>query len=497
MSSRNDNVALATRLATSFLTLIAMGAVAACQSDSSPDSSADSGEFPEANPSDFDSKADGIDIALPETALKMIGSAKTRVYVQISKLQRGSLQTALVDAAKRGVDVRAYMVVPRPAHPETVLASEGLEASGVDITVDRKARLAGFLLVVDGNMFTKTGVVDTKSMVSAAAKKFLDTVVEPSDSADAVPATGAQRLMTMPAARGASLVAIVDKASSSIDLEIYQLQSPAMFDALSAAAARGVAVRVMLEPKTVGSQNFEPAKKRLVAACVTVKETPPEFNSHRNVDHAKFMIVDGKELVFGSGNMVRSGLGGNPAPEFNNRDFWIRDTDRATVSAAAAIFRADFERSNSNRIDFGKLIVTPDNANEQISSLVAGARRRVLVFNQSLNDQALIDELIAAKKRGAQIRVLLGMQPGFGGKPAANQRAIDALNAAGIDAQFFTKHYLHGKVVVADDAAFMGSQNFTSGGLRNNRELGALISSSAIVTSLADLFEDDAKHPAP
>jgi len=66
-----------------------------------------------------------------------------------------------------------------------------------------------------------------------------------------------------------------------------------------------------------------------------------------------------------------------------------------------------------------------------------------------------------------------------------------------VTADFFTAHYLHGKVVVADDQAFVGSQNFTKGGLVNNRELGSVLTSSAIVTALAKSFTTDQSHPAP
>src|SRR5205823_1079527 len=111
------------------------------------------------------------------------------------------------------------------------------------------------------------------------------------------------------------------RAQTAIDLEIYQLQSPAVVAALIAAEQRGVTVRVMLEPKTVGYQNYKPVSAVLAAAGITVKTTPPAFDSSHNVDHAKFMLLDGATLLFGSGNLVRSGTGGNTALEFTNRDF--------------------------------------------------------------------------------------------------------------------------------------------------------------------------------
>jgi phosphatidylserine/phosphatidylglycerophosphate/cardiolipin synthase-like enzyme len=141
--------------------------------------------------------------------------------------------------------------------------------------------------------------------------------------------------------------------------------------------------------------------------------------------------------------------------------------------------------------------VTPDNADDRITALIDGAKTRIYLYNQSLSDSALQKHLEDAKQRGVDVRVLLGMQPGFGGAPPVNQPAIDELKAAGIPADYFTAHYLHGKVVVADGKAFVGSQNFTRGGLVNNRELGSVLDSSAIVTALAKSFTNDQTHPTP
>jgi phosphatidylserine/phosphatidylglycerophosphate/cardiolipin synthase-like enzyme len=150
------------------------------------------------------------------------------------------------------------------------------------------------------------------------------------------------------------------------------------------------------------------------------------------------------------------------------------------------------------------LTVTPDNARDRVLALIAGATSRLLVYNQSLDDSEVIDALLAAKRRRVDVHVLLGMQPGFGGKPPANQDAIDQLQAAGVAAGFFTRHYLHGKAIVADDRAFIGSQNFTSGGLGPNREVGeifggqgAAASEQKLVSDLDTLFQLDEREPAP
>ncbi len=394
--------------------------------------------------------------------------------------------------------MHVYVVCPQPAHPATVLASEGLEASGVDITVERKTQLPGFLMLADDALMISGGASDTDAQhVADAAAKFTAAIAE--DVSGVAPDVNADgiALMLMPDSHAGPIVSLIANAKQTIDLEIYQLQSPAVVGALGAAAQRGVTVRVMLEPKTVGSQNYAMVAATLRAAGITVQATPPSFDSSHNVDHAKFMMLDGRELVFGSGNMVRSGLGGNSATEFDNRDFWIRDARADQVAAAAKLFADDWARKSTSSTDFSLLVLTPDNDARQLLDLIDGATDHVYVYNQSLADAATIQHLVDAHGRGVDVRVLLGDQPGFGSAPAPNQAAIDQLTNAGISAGFFTTHYLHGKVIVADSKAFVGSQNFTSGGLRNNRELGEIFGSADIVDALAKLFVADQASPSP
>src|SRR3954470_21297009 len=89
----------------------ALVAMAACATDDLTDDGA-----VDADPSDFDAKADGVSGTSP-TVLAMIDGAQHRVLVQISTLADKSLLTHLRDAAKRGVDVHAYLAVSKPAHP--------------------------------------------------------------------------------------------------------------------------------------------------------------------------------------------------------------------------------------------------------------------------------------------------------------------------------------------------------------------------------------------
>jgi len=79
-----------------------------------------------------------------------------------------------------------------------------------------------------------------------------------------------------------------------------------------------------------------------------------------------------------------------------------------------------------------------------------------------------------------------------------NAWALKKLQAAGITASEMTTDYLHAKAMVADDRAFVGSQNFSDNAMFKNRELGDLIDDPAAVGQLRQWFLDDqAANPPP
>ena len=433
--------------------------------------------------------------ASDQAMIDLAGKAANTLYANVDGRAPKELAAALIAAAKRGVD--AHVIVTVNSHDTTWLLQQRLEASGLDVDVRTASPVKNVLLVADGAALvpttTGTKTVKTVKTVNAFITKFAAVFTSPHPKAGALLGSGVA-VLPMPDSAHDRIVQVLDAARTSIDLEIYQLQERTVVEALKAAEARGVRVRVMLEPKTVGSQNFGAVFAELQAAHVDVKKTPATYDAHQNVDHAKFCVVDGKELLFGTGNWVRSGLGGVTEGPYGNRDFWVEDARPASVKKAQALFDADYAEKPSASIDFGDTVVTPDNADESITGLVDGAQRRLFVYNQSLDDADLVSRLVAAKKRGVDVRVLLGYQPSFGA-PSKTALSLKTLQAAGIQASFLKSHYLHGKGIVADDRVYLGSQNFTNGGLRTNREFGEILDDPAVVKTVVTTFTADLANP--
>jgi phosphatidylserine/phosphatidylglycerophosphate/cardiolipin synthase-like enzyme len=428
----------------------------------------------------FTVKGAGVtSLSAAETAMiSSIKAAKKRVYVNLSANASNALISAVVAAAQTpGMDVKAILDTSA-GFDKTWLLQQQLESSNVDTDVHASQPTPGSLVVADSTYLSLVGgkVKSDTSSADAQAAAFKANMLQsaPPDPKAQLIGKGQLALLPMPQSTRKRIVELINAAKKTIDLSIYQLQDREVIEALKKAAANGVKVRAMLEPHTVGSSNYVPVAAELKAAGIDVTTTPPNFDSSHNVDHAKFMIIDGAELVFGTGNLVRSGLGGVTEAAYNNRDFWVEDGRPDSINEAQQLFDADWQRKSTSSIPFKNLIVTPDNADARELALIAGATNRLYYFNQELVDPATIQALIAQKVAhpNLDLRVLVGYQPGFGGKPPKNDAAIAQLTDKKIPAKYLRAFYLHGKGIIADNKLFLGSQNGSNGGLVINREVG-------------------------
>jgi phosphatidylserine/phosphatidylglycerophosphate/cardiolipin synthase-like enzyme len=116
--------------------------------------------------------------------------------------------------------------------------------------------------------------------------------------------------------------ALIGTAKYSIDLASYALTDPIVIDALNAAERRGVAVRIVLDPRE--RQDF--AKLGDLSDNVRIKRGGPFM-------HLKAYAIDGEALRTGSANFSTSGERAQ-----DNDLIVIRD------AVAATQFEAHFER---------------------------------------------------------------------------------------------------------------------------------------------------------
>lgn len=134
-------------------------------------------------------------------------------------------------------------------------------------------------------------------------------------------------------------------------------------------------------------------------------------------------------------------------------------------------------------------IFSPEEGNKIIDQIRAANQSiDIEVFVFSSNE--VYDELIKAKERGVEIRVILEKRDSGG----SNERMIEKLRDNGIDAKFATYEYklTHTKIIIIDGKiVIVGSHNLTKPALNENREASLIIRDSIIANSFKFEFEKD------
>jgi cardiolipin synthase len=282
--------------------------------------------------------------------LSLIAGARTSVEVEMYEFGRDDIATALVDAHRRGVPVA---VIVDPSVEVTRATEDTLRGAGVDV-IDYPVRKQMIdhvkLLVVDHRVAVVGGINwgatsdrnhDVDAAVTGPAAANLDRVfatdlIASGRMADVPPLAPDDRLLvaaTLPAPSIRPLVLrLIDDATSSLDLELYVLTDTGVVHAIERARARGVAIRVLLDPSQRPSDGPAAA---LTAAGVSVRH----YRSSGEKLHAKVGIADGRTAVFGSANWTTSGFQHN-----HEVDVEILDVP-AIAAQLTAMMEADWSAS--------------------------------------------------------------------------------------------------------------------------------------------------------
>jgi phosphatidylserine/phosphatidylglycerophosphate/cardiolipin synthase-like enzyme len=303
-------------------------------------------------------------------------------------------------------------------------------------------------------------------------------------SGQSLPVTAADvTLFTEPDAGVAPIVSAIAGAKSSVDLEIYMLSNPDVISALIAAAARRVKVRVMMEPNPYNPEKpGEPLKinretaEKLKGTGVRYAWTDPQFR----FTHSKTMVIDRAVGYIMTLNLTKSGT-------TRNREFAAIDSDKSDVRDLVRLFESDW-----SHVAFAprskRLVVSPVNAQEKLSALIAGANRSLVVYDEILYDTATQNLLGAKARAGVDVKVLMG-------DPVTvpdNAVAADRMKRMGVQVKYLTLPVVHAKMIVADSMrGYIGSVNLTTTSLLRNREVGIILSGSTHLDLLTGTFAKD------
>jgi phosphatidylserine/phosphatidylglycerophosphate/cardiolipin synthase-like enzyme len=295
--------------------------------------------------------------------------------------------------------------------------------------------------------------------------------------------TRAGSLIVEPGAGFSPLYGLISGARRTIDVTMYEFSDTTAERDLAAAAKRGVRVRVILDHREKSGNSHAYSYFRSHGVAVTWSSSDYRYT------HQKTVIIDGTKAVIMTANLTSRYYA-------TSRDFLVTDTERADVSAITAVFNADFAKKTVHPGHGNGLVWSPTDSQDQLIALINGATSSLRIYSEEMGDRTVEDALIKAAKRGVNVQVCGENESG------EYDSAFAKLARAGIRISYYsssTGFYIHGKVVEADYGTahakiFIGSENFSNTSLNQNRELGLIISSHAVMSAVAGTFASDFRN---
>ena len=284
---------------------------------------------------------------------------------------------------------------------------------------------------------------------------------------------------------------LINAATKTIDMTMYELVDTTFSADLVAACQRGVKVRIILDQNLELSNNAAAyAQLNAQANCSAVYANPAFQASHE-----KSILIDGVTSVIMSLNLTSRYY-------TTTRDFALVENDPADYAAIEATFNADYGSTTSYSYVPGlgtDLIWSPTTAQTALLAVINGSTKTLLVENEEMGAANIVSALQAACQRGVQVHITLTDT----GSYHAN---FSALEASGCGVHVYpnttTGLYIHAKAMVADyglttQSVYMGFINFSIASMTQNRELGLYLTDpTAVATLNSTLTSDYAGAPA-
>jgi cardiolipin synthase A/B len=291
------------------------------------------------------------------------------------------------------------------------------------------------------------------------------------------------QLIQEPDAGYSAIIGLINSATRSVRITMYELTDPAAINALIDSHNRGVNTKVILDAAFHGHQTNAETFQGLSDAGVEVKWAPNGV-----IYHQKTITVDDTTAAVGTGNLT-------PQYYSTSRDAWVLDTNPTDVAAIAATFDTDYTTPPSGRAPEATLapnLIWSPAARASFLQHIDRATQSIDVTSEELKDRAVLSALDKAARRGVNCRIVLTENPAWA-------KAVAEVSEAGCSVHLFpdtkTGLYMHEKILLTDNTSLIvGSQNLTTTSLLENRELSlGLDTTSApdLIAAVESTFDAD------
>jgi cardiolipin synthase A/B len=314
------------------------------------------------------------------------------------------------------------------------------------------------------------------------------------------------------------MLGAIDGAQHSVDLMTYVYWkgdiATRFAEALSAAARRGVRVRVLID--AVGGLQIERSLvDRMDEAGVHVEWfRKPWLNSPLKQNHRchrKVLVVD-ESIAFTGGVGIAEEWCGDARDEREWRDTHVQVRGPA-VDGLRAAFAQNWAESGRELYDDVDTFTRQEQTGSTVAQVVRGSaslgwddlqstfrvlldsatERLALATAYFAPDQFFLDRLCAAAQRGVQVDVLLpGPHADKRVCQLASEAAYDRLVSCGVRVWNFQPAMMHAKILIVDGiAAAVGSSNFNRRSLDHDEEVVLVALDTEVAAALTADFDAD------
>lgn len=335
------------------------------------------------------------------------------------------------------------------------------------------------------------------------------------------------KLVYHPDDRFHALVTLIEQAAHELKLFFYMFEGDdvgqTVMDLLIAACNRGVAVELMVD--SFGSNGapkdfFEPFKK---AGGHFAKFSPRFSTSYFVRNHQKILIADGHRAMIGGFNIANQYFDRHSADENSddNETSWedlgvIIDGPEVTKLADYYALLSDWVGHNNGNIrSLQKMVRRWDAGDGKIRWLLGGPSNRLSRWARAIKKdlehgkrldlvsayfspgQGLLRRIARLSKRGGHDRLILPGKTDNAATIGASRLLYSYLLKRGVKIYEYEPKRLHMKLVIVDDAAYIGSANFDLRSLFINVEIMVRIEDKAFADHVRLMVDEMCVNALP
>jgi cardiolipin synthase len=274
-------------------------------------------------------------------------------------------------------------------------------------------------------------------------------------------------VVTAPGDRRDVVVQAIRQARERLALSLYRCNDRTIFDELKQARERGVQVDVLVTSRSGGG------RKRLQKLWRALEETGVSLHPHTDPVvkyHAKYLVADDGPALVTSLNFTRKCFA-------KTIDAIVVTHDADIVSGLRRLLTADSGQGPMPAELSPRLIVGPEWARRQFTSIIEQATSSIRLIDRKASDSSLMALLQARTSAGVRVEL------------------YDAKRLCGLRS--------HGKIMLVDERlAVVGGLSLNPMSLDFRREVAVTVTEPSAVAEVAGLFaivaaSESAKVPPP